>query len=471
MTRAADSEVIAVRADEQLDLTRLEPWLRAHLPDATGPLAIRQFGGGHANLTYLLQFDDTEYVLRRPPLGPVAPSAHDMRREHRVLARLGTAFPLAPASYALCTDPGVLGVDFHVMERRRGIVIRRELPPELEDDPERNRRIGEMIVDVLADLHQVNPAAVGLHDLGRPAGFVQRQLDGWGRRWHAAKHTDVADIDRVLGWLQASAPAAQVTALLHNDYKLDNLLVDASDPATPVAVLDWDMTTRGDPLMDLGYLLNFWNEAGDDPRWHYVSRMPTDHAGFPTRAEVVERYARRTGLQLDAVTWYHVFGVFKLAVIVQQIYIRYLRGQTQDQRFAGYDERVRDLARKGVELMSAAEVAAAGSERSVDRHRHRKHDGDGGDRRQHRDLPAHAERHAGETGKHEPADDLHHRPAGEPEPHHPHDPEAAHEDQQAQHARPHQERAPVLGGRRREGRERHTGKQNDGGEVQQLKKL
>ena len=355
MTRTTDPEVITVRADEQLDLVRLEPWLRAHLPDAVGPLTLRQFGGGHANLTYLLRFGDTEYVLRRPPLGPIAPSAHDMRREHRVLVRLSHAFPLAPPSHALCTDPDILGVDFHIMERRHGIVIRTELPAGLDGRPDLNRRVGEMIVDVLADLHQVDPASVGLGDLGRPKGFAQRQLAGWGRRWHAAKDQEVADVDRMLRWLEAAVPAPQIAALLHNDYKLDNLLVDPGDPATPVAVLDWDMATRGDPLVDLGYLLNFWSEAGDDPRWHHVSRMPTHHEGFPTRTEVVERYAARTGLNMESVTWYHVFGVFKLIVIIQQIYIRFRRGQTRDQRFAGYGERVQDLAKKGVAIMTAGQ--------------------------------------------------------------------------------------------------------------------
>lgn len=352
VTSPDDPEVIAVRADERLEPDRLKPWLRAHLPRADGPFTLQQFGGGHANLTYLLHFGSDEYVLRRPPLGPIAPSAHDMQREHRVLRRLGEAFPLAPTSYALCTDPAVLGVDFHVMERRHGSVIRSELPPHLVGKPEVNRRIGEMLVDVLADLHRVDPAGVGLGDLGRPDGFARRQVDGWGRRWLAAKHEAVADVDTMLSWLDASIPTPQITTLLHNDYKLDNLIVDTADPATPVAVLDWDMTTRGDPLMDVGYLLNFWNEATDDPRWHHVSKMPTNHEGFPTRQEVVERYARRTGLDLDAIAWYHVFGVFKLVVIVQQIYIRYVRGQTQDERFAGYDERVRDLAHKGVQLMA-----------------------------------------------------------------------------------------------------------------------
>lgn len=351
MPTLPDPEVIAVRADEEIDLSRLDPWLRSHLPDTNGPLTVRQFGGGHANLTYLLKFADTEYVLRRPPLGPIAPTAHDMAREHRVLMRLADAFPLAPRSYILCTDVVVLGVNFHVMERRHGVVIRSDLPETLRGRPDQNQQIGNMVVDTLTDLHQVDPSAVGLGELGRPAGFVERQLDGWRHRWHTAKDQEINDVDRVLRWLETNVPPPQATALLHNDYKLDNLMVAAHDPTIPVAVLDWDMTTRGDPLMDLGYLLNFWNEADDDPKWHSVSQMPTHHKGFPTRAEVVERYARRSGLDLDHIAWYHVFGVFKLVVIVQQIYIRYQRGQTQDQRFAHYDDRVKNLARKGVELI------------------------------------------------------------------------------------------------------------------------
>lgn len=351
MSDPSDPELIAVRSDERLDLSRLEPWLRDHLPVADGLLEVEQFGGGHANLTYLLRFGTREYVLRRPPLGPVAPGAHDMGREHRVLQRLTEAFPLAPASYLLCIDPGVMGVDFHVMERRHGRVIRNELPPDIRGDAALNRRIGEMLVDVLGDLHQVNPAAVGLGDLGRPDGFIERQIAGWRRRWEAARHKEIADVDRIVEWLRAGVPAAQATTLIHNDFKLDNVLVSLDDPATPVAVLDWDMTTRGDPLADLGFLLSFWTEAGDEPHWKAAARMPTDEPGFPTRAEVIDRYARRTGLAIDRATWYHVFGVFKLLVIVQQIYIRFHRGQTQDQRFAGYGDRVRDLARKGVELI------------------------------------------------------------------------------------------------------------------------
>ena len=214
----SDPALIEVRHDERLDLTRLEPWLRTHLPHTDGPLSVGQFGGGRANLTYLVRFGAHEYVLRRPPLGPIAPTSHDMQREHRVLKRLGTAFPLAPTSFAVCDDPAVLGVDFHVMERRPGIVIRGELPTIVQRDPALARRLGEMIIDALADLHRVSPETVSLGALGHPDGFVTRQLSGWTKRWHAAKDRDLVSVDRVSVWLHAHLPATHATTLLHNDY-------------------------------------------------------------------------------------------------------------------------------------------------------------------------------------------------------------------------------------------------------------
>ena len=350
-----DPELIDVRPDEQLELERLEPYLRSHLPGAEGPLELRQFGGGHANLTYLVRFGELEYVLRRPPLGPVAQTAHDMQREHRVLAGLSRVFPLAPASYLLCTDPGIIGADFHVMERRHGTVIRTELPPRWHRNPQLARRIGNMIVDVLAELHAVDPKAAGLGDLGRPEGFVSRQLAGWARRWSAAKDRDYPRMQAILHWLERGVPESRQVSLLHNDFKLDNMMVQANDPGTAGAVLDWDMCTRGDPLMDLGYLLNYWGEAGDNPAWLAASSMPTWHEGFPTRDETIERYAARTGFDMDHVHWYHVFGIFKIVVIVQQIYIRFLRGQTQDQRFAAFGERVAALIDKADAMISKAQ--------------------------------------------------------------------------------------------------------------------
>ena len=342
-----DPELINVRPDEVLDLTRLEPWLRTNLSRTGGPLTVRQFAGGHANLTYLVRFGETDYVLRRPPLGPIPPTSHGMTREHRVLARLGEVFPLAPTSFALCQDRSVMEVDFHVMERRQGLVIRSSLPPDLKDEPSTVRRLSEMIVDTLADLHTIDPGRIGLGDLGRPDGFVDRQLAGWATRWHAANTQECPTVDRLIRWLHDQRPTSPVTSLLHNDYKLDNILLDPSQPATATAVLDWDMCTRGDPLVDLGYLLNVWIERGDPSEWRKNTAMPSYEEGFMTRSDVVERYAKRTGFDVGGALWYYAFGVFKLMVILQQIYVRYLRGQTKDPRFADLGRRVQGLADKG----------------------------------------------------------------------------------------------------------------------------
>lgn len=342
-----DREVISIRDDEQLDTARLEPWLRDALPDAAGPFRLAQFGGGHANLTYLVSFGDVEYVLRRPPLGLVAPSAHDMVREHRVLKRLWQAYSLAPQSFAVCEDESVIGAPFHVLERRQGIVVRRELPADRDWPPELLGRMGSMLIDTLAALHQVDPADAGLDDLGRPEGFIVRQLDGWTKRWRVASHEDNPVMDGIIDWLHGRIPESQRTSLLHNDFKLDNMLLDADDPAIPRAVLDWDMCTRGDPLSDLGYVLTFWGQSDDDAAWILGASMPTWNVGFPSRADAIERYATATGLDCSGVHWYQVFGVFKIAVILQQIYIRYLRGQTKDERFAVFGKRIDGLTDKG----------------------------------------------------------------------------------------------------------------------------
>jgi aminoglycoside phosphotransferase (APT) family kinase protein len=343
-------ELINVRPEETLNLTRLEPWLRTYLSSTDDALTVQQFPGGHANLTYLLKFGETEYVLKRPPLGPVAPTSHDMAREHRVLKRLGKTFPLAPTSFALCQDISIIGADFHVMERRRGFVIRPALPAHLHDDPSTVRRLSKMIVDTLADLHAIDPDPAGLANLGHPVGFVTRQLSGWSSRWHAAKDRERPSVDRLINWLHEQMPVSLATSLLHNDYKLDNILLDQSDPATATAVLDWDMCTRGDPLMDLGYLLNVWIEPDDPPTWREHAVMPSYESGFITRREVIERYAQRTGFDVGEALWYYAFGTFKLMVILQQISIRYLRGQTKDPRFANLGRRIDDLVDKGVAL-------------------------------------------------------------------------------------------------------------------------
>jgi aminoglycoside phosphotransferase (APT) family kinase protein len=350
------AELIAERADERLDTARLEPYLRANLPVADGALSIAQFHGGKANLTYLLRFGAQEYVLRRPPLGPIPPGAHDMRREHRVLSVLHRRFPLAPPSLLLCEDESITGAVFIVEERRHGFVIRDDIPEDFAGRPELNRRVGFALVDALADLHRVDPAEIGLDGLGRVKGYLERQLSGWIRRWETslggeAEAQSRAAMAPVLDWLARERPKERAGALLHNDYRLDNCLLDTADPARIVAVLDWDMCTQGDPLADLGYVLNYWVEPGDDPEWRAIAAMPTWRDGFPSRAEAIERYAARTGSDVSDILWYQIFAAFKLAVIIQQIYIRYVRGQTRDARFAQYWRRVLGLARKAQVLI------------------------------------------------------------------------------------------------------------------------
>lgn len=350
------AELIAERPDERLDTSRLEPYLRQHLPKAEGALSIAQFHGGKANLTYLLRFGEAEYVLRRPPLGPIPPGAHDMRREHRVLSVLHRRFPPAPQSLLLCEDESIIGAVFIVEERRRGFVIRDDIPDDFAGRPELNRRIGFALVETLADLHLVDPTEIGLDGLGRVEGYLERQLSGWTRRWEGSLGGPEEESSRnrmapVLDWLARTLPKERAGALLHNDYRLDNCLLDTADPARIAAVLDWDMCTQGDPLADLGYVLNYWVEPGDDPEWRAIASMPTWREGFPSRDEAIERYAARTGSDVGAILWYQVFAAFKLAVIIQQIYIRFMRGQTQDARFANYWRRVLGLADKARALI------------------------------------------------------------------------------------------------------------------------
>ena len=353
-TGGAPLDTIAIREDEDFDHDRLATYLRGRLPGSERPLRVRQFGGGHANLTYLLQYGDREYVLRRPPLGPVAATAHDMGREYRVLSVLHRAYPLAPRAFLYCDDATVLGAPFFVMERRRGTVVRLTVPPEFGggSDPVANRRLSEALIDALADLHQVDYRALGLEGLGRPDGFLRRQIDGWAQRYERARTRDVPVVAALVDWLRAEQPPSPPPTLLHNDWRLDNIMLDSADPGRVVAVFDWDMCTLGDPLADLGTLLSAWREAGEEMAGMTAGTMPSTVPGFLTRAEAVARYGARRGVDVSTVPYYYVFGLFKIAVVLQQIFHRYHLGQTRDQRFALFDQvaemllvHARDLSR------------------------------------------------------------------------------------------------------------------------------
>lgn len=329
------ADLIPVRHEERFDESRLAEYLAGRLEGAeAGRLRVLQFGGGRANLTYLLRYGATEYVLRRPPLGPVAPGAHDMAREFRVLSRLWQAFPKAPRAWLLCEDETVIGAPFFVMERKEGVVVRERVPTEFGGgtDPVANRALAAVVIDTLAEFHAVDAGACGLEDLGHPPGFLARQVTGWLQRWERARHAPNPAADEVGRWLTANMPESPPPTLLHNDWRLDNMAVAADDPSTCVAVYDWDMATRGDPLCDLGTLLGSWHDPEEiDGRTH--SLMPVDAPGWMSRGEAIARYGAASGRAMGTMPWYVVFGTWKLGVVLEQIYIRYLRGQTSDPRF------------------------------------------------------------------------------------------------------------------------------------------
>lgn len=344
------------REGEGLDLEKLEPYLQEHLPQVKPPLELEQFPGGHSNLTYLLRAGDFEMVLRRPPFGNRVKSAHDMSREYNVLSGLSPAYAPAPKPYLYCEDEEILGAPFYVMERRRGMVLRRQLPPGLELSPAQLTTLCENFIDNLATLHTLDYEALGLADLGKAAGYVERQIKGWSQRYeNAATHSWPA-MDQVAGWLAENQPAERAAGIIHNDYKYDNLLLDPEDPTRIVAVLDWEMSTLGDPLMDLGTTLAYWIEATDPPHFQAAAFGPTALPGSLTRRQLAARYAEHTGFELPQLTFYFTFGLFKLAVIVQQIYYRYAKGLTQDERFAQFHQMVALLGQMAAQAVERDRV-------------------------------------------------------------------------------------------------------------------
>jgi aminoglycoside phosphotransferase (APT) family kinase protein len=331
-------EIDAVREEEDFDHGRLHAYLRDRLAGADRPMEVKRFTGGRSNLTYLLRFDGQEWVLRRPPLGPLPVGGHDMKREYRVLSRLWKAFKPAPRAMLFCDDPSIIGAPFFVMERRKGIVIRTNepTPAELGDRPETFRKLSSAIIDTLADLHAVNYKAVGLSTLGRPEGFVRRQIVGWMDRWERAKTREVPLMNKLGKWLLENMPPAQPPVLLHNDFFLHNIMFGAGDPGRVAGIFDWEMSTLGDPMVDLGNTLAFWREKTDPQELIGMAQaeIHTFHPGFISRDEAMQRYARRTGRDLSHVYFYWAFSHWKNATIGEQIYVRYVRGQTTDPRFA-----------------------------------------------------------------------------------------------------------------------------------------
>ncbi len=341
-------DTAAVRTGEELNLKSLADHLRGKIDGVDSGIEVAQFPGGHSNLTYLLRIANKEYVLRRAPLGPVAPKAHDMVREYRILHAVHPHFPPAPEVYLLCEDPQVIGAPFFLMERRQGIILRTQIPPEVSVHENYPARVSRAFVDCLIQLHAVDVEADGLTSLGKPEGFVARQVKGWSDRWDRARTEPSPEMDRVMTWLAASIPLSGPPTLVHNDFKLDNVMLDARTPDRIEAVLDWEMTTVGDPLCDLGLTLCYWSSALiPGTSLEAVTTGP----GWWTRDQFVAHYTEKTGRDVSALPWHEVFGVFKLAAILQQIYYRFFKGQTTDERFRHFDQRVKALTERAAEMM------------------------------------------------------------------------------------------------------------------------
>lgn len=340
-------ELAGVRAGENLDWDRIEEYLRTNLAgdfEIDGPFEVLQFPNGAANLTYMIQFGELELVLRRPPFGSLAPGAHDMKREYKVLSRLWAHFDRAPRAYLFCDDSEIAGADFFVMERRRGEVVRGIIPVNMRHHDDVGRRIGTALVESVADFHLLDPTECGLEDLGRPVGFVARQVEGWKKRWDLVADPEHDEaMSAVHARLAEFLPEAQRVSLVHNDLKLDNCMFDPANPDRVIAFFDWDMTTLGDPLIDLGTLLNYWPDPGDvvDPR---VNHPGMEKMGLPSRAEVRKIYAGRTGLDESQIGWYEAFAQWKTATVVAQLHHRWVTGASSDPRMESIAARVPMLA-------------------------------------------------------------------------------------------------------------------------------
>ena len=326
-----------IREGEGLDSAKLEDFLKENIPGLQGEIVVLQFPGGRSNLTYMVTFGDREIVLRRPPFGTKAKTAHDMGREFGILKALGETYPYVPKPYVYTDDISIIGCSFYAMERMKGIIVRQDFPPDFKSSPKKVRKLCKKLLEVHYELHAVDHRKIGLESFGKPAGYVERQVTGWNKRYRAARTPDAPDCENIMAWLQDKMPSdSEYPSIIHNDYKLDNVVLNKDDPTEIIGVLDWEMATIGDPLMDLGGSLAYWVQKDDPPELQAIRLMPTDAEGALTRNELVEYYAELSGRAIDSFDFYYCFGLFRLAVIGQQIYNRYFNGHTKDDRFKDF---------------------------------------------------------------------------------------------------------------------------------------
>jgi aminoglycoside phosphotransferase (APT) family kinase protein len=353
MSKVLD-EARTVREGEELDLAALRRYLDAVAPELTGEIQVQQFPSGHSNLTYLLRVGDRDLVMRRPPFGSKVKNAHDMGREHTILSALQRVWDKAPKPLLYCEDEAVLGAKFYLMERVRGTILRKEIPPGLGLDAAGLRRLCESFVDNFVAMHALDYRAAGLDALGKPEGYVERQVSGWTKRYYGSQTDDLPVVVQVAEWLAANKPAEAGASLIHNDYKLDNIVLDPADPTRILGVLDWEMSTIGCPLMDLGTTLSYWVDTSDPPFMEAARTGPTNVEGAMTRRELVERYQQQSGREVKNPVFYYAFGLFKTAVVLQQIYYRYKQGLTKDERFGAMIYGVQGLTQRAADAIETS---------------------------------------------------------------------------------------------------------------------
>jgi len=321
------------RSGEELDMNKLLPWMKEHLDGINSEPSITQFSGGASNWTYRLKFENKDLILRRAPLGKKAKGAHDMPREYRLQSKLKEHYSYVPEMIAVCEDESILGSTFYIMERLEGIILRKNLPKSVNWDESKVREICLSFWDKLIELHQIDYLKQGLSDIGKGAGYIERQIFGWNKRYSKAKTWNVPSGKKVMKWLEANIPSQETLCIAHNDFRLDNVVLEPSDPSNIIGVLDWELATIGDPLMDLGNSLAYWIQDGDPKVAAILRRQPSHVLGMLTRQEIVDYYCSKTGIEVDDFRFYRVYGMFRLAGIVQQIYYRYSKGYTKNKAF------------------------------------------------------------------------------------------------------------------------------------------
>jgi len=347
----------SLRDGESLDVDSLRAYLETWHPELSGEIQVQQFPSGYSNLTYLLTIGDREVVLRRPPMGVKIKSAHDMGREFNILSALRPIYDKVPEPLLHCEDDSVIGTPFYLMERVRGVILRQTPPEDLELPQHVMKQISESFVDNFHQIHSLDWQATELRNLAHPEGYVERQIAGWSKRYMNAKTDEISEMDFLMLWLEENRPSESGSALIHNDYKYDNLVLDPDDLSNIRAVLDWEMATIGDPLMDLGSSLAYWVEA-DDPNELQALRFCLTHLpGNLTRRELIERYLSNSSHSDRNMLFYYVYGLFKLAVVAQQIYARYVAGRSSDPRFAHLNHGVEALAKTGYRAIQQNSVS------------------------------------------------------------------------------------------------------------------